>query len=114
MYQVRPHTRNELIPGTVPREERAAIERRLGNRVEASQGPPELRQHVYPLYACEFDRERGDSRHLCHHNVFDVVMPAVSKHVWDHDVWVSGKLMQEERLFFQTGAGTQAISPASP
>ena len=27
---------------TVPREERAAIERRLGHRVQAPQGPPEL------------------------------------------------------------------------
>ena len=38
-------------------------------------------------------------------------MPAVSQHVWDHNVWVSGKLMQEERLLFQTGPGAQAMGP---
>ena len=79
--------------------------------MEASQGPPELMQHVHPLPPCELDRERGDARHPRHHKVFDVVMPAVSQHVWDHDVWVSGKLMQEERLLFQTGPGAQAMWP---
>jgi hypothetical protein len=31
--------------------------------------------------------------------------------MWDHDVWVSGKLMQEECLLFQTGPGAQAMWP---
>jgi hypothetical protein len=38
-------------------------------------------------------------------------MPAVSKHVWDHDVWISRKLIQEERLLFQTGPGAPAMWP---
>src|SRR5262249_15912159 len=84
---------------------------RLGNRVETSQRPAELMQHVRPLHPCELDRERGDSRHLRHDNIFDGIMPAISKHVWDHNVWVCGKLTQEERLLFQTGAGAQTMWP---
>jgi len=38
-------------------------------------------------------------------------MPAVSKPLWDHNVWVCGKLLQEERLLFQTGPGAQAMGP---
>jgi hypothetical protein len=38
-------------------------------------------------------------------------MPAVAKHLWDHDIWVSGKLTQEECLLFQTGPGAQAMWP---
>ena len=68
-------------------------------------------QHVRPLHPCELDHERGDSRRLRHHNIFDVAMPTVSKHMWNHNVGVSGKLMQEERLLCQTGPGAQAMRP---
>src|SRR5262249_30288185 len=44
-------------------------------------------------------------------NVFDGIMPAVAKHVWDHNVWMCRKLMQEERLLFQTGPGAQTMGP---
>jgi hypothetical protein len=68
-------------------------------------------QHGHPLPPCELDRERWGSLHPRHHNVFDGIMPAVAKHVWDHNVWVCGKLMQEEHLLFQTGPGAQTMRP---
>jgi hypothetical protein len=32
-------------------------------------------------------------------------LPTVAQHLWDHDVWVRGKLLQEEHLLCQTGPG---------
>src|SRR5262245_3006784 len=66
-------------------------------------------QHVRPLLPCELDHKRGDSRQARHDNVFDVIMPAIPKHVWDHNVWVGGKLIEEERFLVQTGPGTQTM-----
>ena len=77
--------------------------------MEASQGPPEPMQHIHPLHACELDRERGYSRHLRHHKIFDGVMPAVSKPLVGPRFQVSGQLIQEECLLFQTGSGAQAV-----
>ena len=31
--------------------------------------------------------------------------------LWHHDIGVRGKLLQEERLFFQTGAWAEAMGP---